>query len=181
MDAPCIWITGLPSSGKTTIARHLSTILEEEEIDHEVLDGDEVRRNLSRGAGFTKQDRCDHARRVAYVARLLTRHAIPTIVCLISPYDEARREAREIIGENFVLVYLDADANTCMNRDPKGLWAKAIAGEIKNFTGYSDPYEKPTWADMVISTERDTPEEAALCIYSKLMEYLEEVAPRIEA
>jgi adenylylsulfate kinase len=136
--SPVVWLTGLPGSGKTTIAKALSPKLKESGFKTEILDGDTVRKELSPELGFTKQDREVHARRVVYLSKLLSRNGVISIVCLISPYREFRRYARSEINinsnnnnNNFYEVYVNCSVETCIKRDPKGLYKKAFAGEIR--------------------------------------------------
>ncbi len=174
MERGCVvWLTGLPGSGKTTIARILEKKLVERGKRVEVLDGDEVRENLSPKLGFSKEDREEHANRVAYVSKLLARNGVIAIVGLISPYREFRGRAREMIGD-FVEVYVKCSVDECMKRDVKGHYKKAMAGEIQNFTGVSDPYEEPENPEVAVDTENDTPEESAERILWRLreMEYV---------
>ena len=156
-----VWMTGLPASGKSTLSRLLEKELRERHGRRvEVLDGDEVRKGLSRDLGLSKVDREEHARRVSYVAKVLARNGVVAIVALISPYRRSRAEAREMIGpERFVEVYVRAPLSVCEERDPKGLYAKARRGEIDNMTGIQDPYEEPTGPDLAIDTPGATPEE----------------------
>src|SRR5881394_1378230 len=137
----CLWFTGLSGSGKTTITTHLVKELRRRGSKLEVLDGDIVRENLSKGLGFSKADRDTNIRRIAFVADLLSRNDVPVITAAISPYAAIRGEARDLMGERFIEVYVKASVDTCAERDVKGLYAKAFAGEIKEFTGVSDPYE----------------------------------------
>src|SRR5712692_2743964 len=155
-----LWMTGLPGSGKSTIAILAKQRLE---VDYgryvELLDGDEVRKGLSSDLGLSREDREEHARRVTYLAKVLARNGVISIVALISPYRTSRQRARELIGENdFVEVYIKASLAACEKRDPKGLYAKARRGEIKNMTGIQDPYEEPVSPEIVINTESTTPE-----------------------
>jgi adenylylsulfate kinase len=156
-----IWLTGLPGAGKTTIAKIVENELRRKGINVEVLDGDEVRKNLSPELGFSKQDRETHARRVVYVSKLLSRNNIVTLVALISPYREFRQYARETIGKDFVEVWVRASSETCRKRDPKGLYKKAQEGKITNLTGPQDPYEPPLNPEMVKDTENEAPEASA--------------------
>jgi adenylylsulfate kinase len=151
-----IWMTGLPGSGKSTLASLLKKDLEGQfQRRVELLDGDEIRKGLSRDLGLSKEDREEHARRVAFVAKLLSRNGVVSLVALISPYRVSRKEARETIGEaRFVEVYVKASLAECERRDPKGLYAKARRGEIDNMTGIQHPYEEPTDADIVVDTEK---------------------------
>ena len=135
-----------------------------------MLDGDIVRENLSKGLGFSKEDRDTNIRRIAFVANLLSRHGVPVITAAISPYKEIRNEAREMMDDRFIEVYAKASVEVCEQRDVKGLYAKARSGEIKEFTGVSDPYEPPENAELVIETETQSPEESA----QQILTYLEE-------
>jgi adenylylsulfate kinase len=151
-----LWLTGLSGSGKTTIARALKPQLDKLGYRSEVLDGDVVRKELSPELGFTKEDREIHARRVVYLCRLLSRNGILPVVSLISPYRNFRAFARisiESEGTKFVEAYVKCSLNSCMQRDPKGLYKKALAGEIKDMTGLQDPYEEPLNPDLVIDTD----------------------------
>ncbi len=152
-----IWLTGLPGSGKTTIASGLEKELKVRGLKVEVFDGDEVRRNLSKGLGFSKEDRDTHNKRVIYVCKLLTRNGVNAIVSLISPYRSTRAYAREQLPK-FVEVYLKCSLEECMRRDPKGLYKKALAGEINNMTGIQDPYEEPLNPEVELDTEHDSSE-----------------------
>src|SRR5438128_6300740 len=163
-----LWFTGLSGAGKTTISGLLETQLRERGSKLEILDGDVVRENLSKGLGFSKEDRDTNIRRIAFVADLLSRNGVPVITAAISPYKEIRDEARELMGDRFVEVYVEASVDTCAERDVKGLYAKAFSGEIKEFTGVSDPYEVPTSPELRVDTETHTPEESAQLILGKL-------------
>ena len=136
----CLWFTGLSGSGKSTITTHLVKELRKRGSKLEVLDGDVVRENLSKGLGFSKEDRDTNIRRIAFVANLLSRNEVPVITAAISPYREIRDEARQMMGDRFVEAYVKASVEVCEERDVKGLYAKARSGEIKEFTGVSDPY-----------------------------------------
>jgi adenylylsulfate kinase len=146
-----VWLTGLPASGKTTIARELEDELRGKGLRVEVMDGDEVRKGLSRDLGFSKEDREIHAMRVAYVSKLLSRNGVAVIVALISPYRSFRQAIREDI-EDFIEVFVRCPVDECAKRDPKGLYAKAFAGEVKDFTGVDDPYEDPDNPELVLDT-----------------------------
>lgn len=150
-----IWFTGLSGSGKTTIARILEQRIRASGRKFESLDGDVVRTNLSKGLGFSKEDRDTNIRRIAFVAQLLTRHGVAVISAAISPYRAVRDEAREMIG-NFVEVYVQCPLDELVRRDVKGLYAKAIRGEIGNFTGVSDPYEEPLHPEVVVQTDHES-------------------------
>jgi len=164
-----VWLTGLPGSGKTTIARQLEPELRKFGWPVEVLDGDEIRENLSKGLGFSREDRETHLKRVTYVAKLLSRNGVAVIAAFISPYRSIREYARKETA-NFVEVYVKCSVQTCAQRDPKGLYKKALLGEIKDLTGPQDVYEEPTRPDLVLDTERLTVEESASSILSKLEE-----------
>src|SRR3954470_13502495 len=138
-----IWFTGLSGSGKTTIAHVVEEKLLDAGVPVEILDGDVVRENLSKGLGFSKEDRDTNIRRIAFVAHLLQRNGVFVITAAISPYREIRDEARQLMGDRFIEVFVKASVDTCADRDVKGLYAKAFKGEIKEFTGVSDPYEPP--------------------------------------
>jgi adenylylsulfate kinase len=146
-----VWLTGLPASGKTTIARALEKALRKKGLSVEVLDGDEVRKNLSPDLGFTKEDREIHAKRVAYVTKLLVRNGVVVIVGLISPFRDFREHARKQIG-NFVEVWVKCPLEECMRRDPKGLYKKAMNGEINDLTGIQEPYEEPLNPEVTVDT-----------------------------
>jgi len=156
-------MTGLPGAGKSTIAVILKRRLEQDYGRFvEVLDGDEIRKGLSRDLGMSRQDREEHARRVSYLAKVLSRNGVISIVALISPYRSSRESARESIGiDRFVEVYVKASLTTCERRDPKGLYAKARRGEITNMTGIQDPYEEPTAPDIVVNSESVSPERSS--------------------
>ena len=166
----CLWFTGLSGSGKSTITTHLVKELRKRGSKLEVLDGDVVRENLSKGLGFSKEDRDTNIRRIAFVANLLSRNEVPVITAAISPYRDIRDEARQMMGDRFVEAYVKASVETCEERDVKGLYAKARSGEIKEFTGVSDPYEPPQNPELVIETEQQSPEESA----KQIISYLEE-------
>jgi len=150
-----IWMTGLPSAGKSTIAVRLAEVLTAWKMPVELLDGDEIRERLSKGLGFSRQDRDENIRRISYVARLLTKHGVISIVAAISPYRATRDEARAEIGR-FIEVHVNCELDECVRRDVKGLYKKAIAGQIKQFTGISDPYEAPLKPDLVVNTHAET-------------------------
>lgn len=158
-----LWMTGLPASGKSTIGQEVKRRLESDYGRYvELLDGDEVRKGLSSDLGLSREDREEHARRVSYLAKVLARNGVISIVALISPYRSSRQRAKELVGErDFVEVYVKASLATCEKRDPKGLYAKARRGEITNMTGIQDPYEPPLSPDVAIDTEAGTPEESA--------------------
>jgi adenylylsulfate kinase len=157
-----VWFTGLSGSGKSTIAEMLYHEFQARGLKTEILDGDVVRQNLSKGLGFSKEDRDTNIMRIGFVANLLTRNGVAAICCPISPYKETRDANRALIG-NFVEVYVHATIEELAeNRDPKGLYKKALAGEIKEFTGVSPdaPYEVPENPELVVDTMTETPEES---------------------
>ncbi|WXG40370.1 MAG: adenylyl-sulfate kinase [Candidatus Freyarchaeum deiterrae] len=162
-----VWLTGLPASGKTTIARALEKALRKKGLNVEVLDGDEVRKNLSPDLGFTKEDRETHAKRVAYVAKLLVRNGVAVIVGLISPFRDFREQARNQIG-NFVEVWVKCPLEECIRRDPKGLYQKAIKGELNDLTGIQEPYEEPLNPEVTVDTSQESLEESVNKILKKL-------------
>ena len=164
-----IWFTGLSGSGKTTVAQIVEEKLLDAGVPVEILDGDVVRENLSKGLGFSEEDRNTNIRRIAFVAHLLQRNGTFVITAAISPYRAIRDEARSMI-KDFVEVFADAPLEVCEERDVKGLYAKARAGEIKGFTGIDDPYEAPENAEVVVKTGEQSPEESAQQVIDKLIE-----------
>ena len=166
----CLWFTGLSGSGKTTITTLLVKEIRRRGSKLEVLDGDIVRENLSKGLGFSKEDRDTNIRRIAFVANLLSRNGVPVITAAISPYKEIRNEAREMMDDRFIEAYVKVSLEEAERRDVKGLYAKARSGEIKEFTGVSDPYEPPEDPELVIETEEQSAEESA----KQILDYLEE-------
>ncbi len=169
-----IWFTGLSGSGKTTIAHRLEEKLLTAGVPVELLDGDVVRENLSKGLGFSKEDRDTNIRRIAFVAHLLQRNGVFVITAAISPYRAIREEARSMI-KDFAEVYANAPLEVCEERDVKGLYAKARAGEIKGFTGIDDPYEPPSGPEVECRTDQESVEESVQKVLDKLVElkYLE--------
>jgi adenylylsulfate kinase len=166
-----IWFTGLSGAGKTTISRAVEQkLLSYGYKKVEILDGDVVRQNLTKGLGFSKEDRDENIRRVGFVANLLTRNQVIVLVSAISPYQEIRQEVRERIG-NFIEVYVNAPLAICEQRDVKGLYKKARAGEIKNFTGIDDPYEPPLHPDVECRTDLETLEESVAKVLAKLKQF----------
>ena len=162
-----VWLTGLSGAGKSTIAERLAPALRERGCAVEVLDGDEVRTHLSKGLGFSREDRDTNVARIAFVASLLTKHGVATITAAISPYAQARAAAREKIGE-LLEVYVQCSLEKLVERDVKGLYAKALRGEIEHFTGVSDPYEIPVAPDVIVDSERETVEESVAAILAAL-------------
>jgi adenylyl-sulfate kinase len=162
-----LWFTGMSGAGKTTISSLLEVWLRGHGARVERLDGDEVRKHLSKGLGFTREDRDENIRRIGYVARLLSRNGVIAIVAAISPYRAVRLELRQSI-QDFIEVHVDCPLDVLISRDAKGLYRKALMGEIANFTGISDPYEPPINPEMVIDTSIESPEESAIRVWSKL-------------
>ena len=165
-----LWMTGLSGAGKSTISDVIVADFERRGVPVEVLDGDVVRENLSKGLGFSKEDRDTNIRRIAFVADLLSKHGTPVITAAISPYREIRDEARALMGDRFVEVFIATSLEDCEERDVKGLYAKARSGEIPEFTGVSDPYEAPENPEISVETAGRTPEESA----QQILDYLEQ-------
>lgn len=170
-----IWFTGLSGAGKTTISRLIEQDLRTRGYKVEVLDGDVVRENLSKGLGFSKQDRDTNIRRIGFVCELLTRNDVVAIAAAISPYRAIRDENRERVGGRFVEVYCQCPLEVLADRDVKGLYKKAMRGEIKNFTGVDDPYEPPLNPEVIIESDRETVEQSAAKVIAKLhqLKYIE--------
>lgn len=154
-----LWFTGLPCSGKTTIATAVAAELARRDVDHELLDGDALRAQFSAGLGFTKEDRSAHLKRVGYLCRLLTKHGVVAVAAFVSPYRDIRHAIRQQIEDGqpgpgrFVEIYVQCPLELCIQRDTKGLYKKALAGQIPNFTGVSDPYEEPLKPDLTLPTD----------------------------
>ena len=165
-----LWFTGISGAGKTTVAEIVERDLKERGLRVEVLDGDIVRTNLSKGLGFSREDRNINVLRIGFVANLLTRNGVAVIVSAISPYKEARDQVRRRIID-FVEVFVNVPLEVAAERDVKGLYKKAFAGEIEQFTGVSDPYEPPAAPDLVLNTDEETPEESARKVIEKLEYY----------
>lgn len=172
-----IWFTGLSGAGKTTICGAVEQALRTQGYAVEVLDGDVVRENLTKGLGFSKADRDTNIRRIGFVSHLLTRHGVIVLVSAISPYRAVREEVRAQIG-NFVEVFVNAPLAVCEERDVKGLYKKARAGEIKQFTGIDDPYEPPANPEVECRTDQETLEQSVQKVFAALerLEYLADSA-----
>jgi adenylylsulfate kinase len=162
-----LWFTGLSGSGKTTLTKALEPELKARGCKVEILDGDVVRTNLSKGLGFSQEDRNTNIRRIGFVAHLLSRNGVAAMTAAISPYRAIRDEIRAM-EPNFVEVYVTAPLEVCESRDVKGLYAKARAGEIKGFTGIDDPYEEPVNPEIICYTERESVEESVKKVLTKL-------------
>jgi len=167
MNGFTLWFTGLPCSGKTTLARKMESYFRERSRNVEVLDGDIVRVCLTKGLGFSKEDRNENVRRVGFVCNLLSRNGIIAIAALVSPYEESREEVRSRV-KNFVLVYLKCSLDMAIKRDPKGNYKKALKGEIEKFTGISDPYQPPRNPDITIETDNISEDKAIETIVGQL-------------
>jgi adenylylsulfate kinase len=171
----CVWLMGLSASGKTTLAQMLARALTQRGLKVEVLDGDVVRTTLSKGLGFTHGDRITNLRRIASMAQSLISQKVVTIVAAICPYHAIREEVRTIIGE-YVEVYLNCPLEVCISRDPKGLYRKALAGEIQHFTGVDDVFETPMRPDIEVATHTEDSEES-LALILRSLEGLGRLAP----
>ena len=165
-----VWFTGLPCSGKSTLSRLLQKLLSENDLPVEILDGDEARQKLPKDLGFSKQDRDDNVRRIAYVAKLLIRVGAVAIVSLVSPYRATREHVRKEI-ERFVQIHVRCPLELHTKRDVKGQYVKALKRAIQNFTGISDPYEPPINPEIVIDTDQNSPEECLKNIHDKLVSF----------
>jgi len=166
-----VWFTGLSGAGKTTIAHRLAPVLRERGLNVEILDGDAIRTNLSKGLGFSKEDRDTNIRRIGYVAQLLSRNGVAVIAAAISPYREIRDEVRQAItadGAGFVEVFARCSLDELTRRDVKGLYEKARRGEIPNFTGVSDPYEEPLNPEVLFDSELDSEEQSLVRVLAAL-------------
>jgi len=169
-----VWLTGLPCSGKSGVAEWVGEVLKDRGYGVELLDGDAVRKELTRDLGYSKEDRDENIRRVTFVAKLLTRHGVIVLTSFVSPYRAMRERARREIGE-FLEVYVKCPIEVCVKRDVKGMYKKARAGEIPAFTGVSDPYEEPERPDLVLETDKEPLEQSAGRVLALLKErgYLE--------
>ena len=164
-----VWFTGLSGAGKSTIAEKLAKVLKERGRKVEIMDGDVVRTNLSKGLGFSKEDRDINIRRIGFVCDLLARNGVVAIAAAISPYREVRDENRANTG-NFLEVYVECSIDELTRRDVKGLYEKALQGEIKNFTGISDPYEAPLNPEVTLNSETQNEEESLKILIAKMEE-----------
>ena len=163
-----LWFTGLSGAGKSTLARAVGDELRSRRHLVELLDGDEVRKHLSRGLGFSKDDRDTNIRRIGYFARVLSRNGVVTIAAAISPYRDVRDEIRREHEAPFVEIFVDCPLEELKKRDPKGLYAEALAGRLQNFSGVSDPYERPTTPEITVHTDRETVDQSKAVVVSWL-------------
>jgi adenylylsulfate kinase len=162
-----IWLTGLPCSGKSTLARELVKQLSAKGQSCEILDGDVVRTHLSYGLGFSRKDRDVNVSRIGFVAGLLAKHGVTVVVAAVSPYRQARDDVREAVG-NFIEVHVNAPLAVCEERDVKGMYAQARSGKLSHFTGVDDPYEPPLSAEVSVRTDLSSVEECVACILATL-------------
>jgi len=162
-----MWFTGLPCAGKTTVADRVAEEIKGMGLRTERLDGDIVRKSLTKDLGFSKEDRATNIDRVTFVAKLLSRNGVATLVSFVSPYIKKRKQAREETT-NFIEVYVKCSIEVCKERDVKGMYAKALRGEIKDFTGVDDPYEEPANAEIILETDKETIDQSV----NKVIEYL---------
>jgi len=169
-----LWFMGLPASGKSTLAKRVENELTDQGLVVENLDGDELRKNLHPDLGFSREDRATNNRRTAYIAKLLNRNDIATIVAMITPFRESQQQAREIVEEDgeFVLVYVKCPVEVCAERDPKGLYEQARAGKIDKFTGINHPFQEPHDPDIIVDTHNTSVEQCVREIFAGL-EYLD--------
>jgi adenylyl-sulfate kinase len=165
-----LWFTGLPCAGKTTIADAVAKHLKEKKVRVERLDGDIVRQGLTRDLGFSKEDRDKNIERVTFVAKLLSRNGVATLVSFISPYRQMRQHARNETT-NFIEVYVKCSLDECRKRDAKGMYAKAMRGEIKYFTGVDDPYEEPLNPEIILETDKENIQQCTDRVIDKLKEF----------
>lgn len=163
-----VWFTGLPSSGKSTIAHKVEKLLREKGHRVEVFDGDVIRKNLCSDLGFSKEDRDTNIKRIAFVCKLMTRNDVVAIAAAISPYRETRDYARKEIGKDFLEVYVRCPLSVCKDRDVKGLYKKALSGELKGFTGIDDPYEEPLNPELILHTDKESVEESVQRVMAEL-------------
>jgi len=163
-----VWLTGLPSSGKSTIARAIEKRLIDEGVPVEVLDGDVVRTHLTKGLGFSREDRDENVRRIGFVADLLSRNGVTVLCPVIAPYRAVRDEVRQLHGDRFVEVYVSTPLDQCAERDVKGLYAKQKAGELAGLTGVDDPYEPPLNPEVVVPTHEQTLDESVETVWRAL-------------
>ncbi|MCQ4575319.1 MAG: adenylyl-sulfate kinase [Candidatus Brocadiales bacterium] len=163
-----VWFTGLPSSGKSTVAHNVEKLLREKGHKVEVFDGDVIRKNLCSDLGFSREDRDTNIKRIAFVCKLMTRNDVVAIAAAISPYRETRDYARSEVGKDFIEVYVRAPLSVCKDRDVKGLYKKALAGEIKGFTGIDDPYEEPLDPELILHTDKESVDESVQRVMGEL-------------
>lgn len=165
-----VWFTGLPCSGKTTLANKLARELEKRELKVERLDGDIVRKRLSQDLGFSREDRAINIDRVSFVSNLLSRNGVIVLASFVSPFRKRRRKTRREMGNRYVEVFVNCPVEECIKRDVKGMYKKALNGEIKGFTGVDDPYEKPLNPEIIINSKEEKIEDSVNKIINKLIE-----------
>lgn len=182
MSGVTLWFTGLSGAGKTTITRAVENELRSQGCRVEILDGDVVRENLTKGLGFSKEDRDENIRRIGFVANLLTRNGVIVLVSAISPYRDIRNQVRHRIG-NFMEIYVNAPIEVCEQRDVKGLYKKARSGEIKHFTGIDDPYEPPLYPEVECRTDLENLDESLAKVMQMLVEknYINKIQDSVDA
>jgi adenylylsulfate kinase len=166
-----LWLTGLSGAGKSTLARKVGADLTQRGYPVEVLDGDEIRLSLSKGLGYSREDRDTNVRRIGFVARLLARNGVVAVVAVISPYRDARREVRRTHEGRFVEVYVQCSLEELVKRDVKGLYARALRGELQHFSGVSDPYEAPDSPEIIVNTDQESADQSSLAILSWLEQH----------
>ncbi|HVQ00919.1 MAG TPA: adenylyl-sulfate kinase [Candidatus Thermoplasmatota archaeon] len=162
-----VWFTGLPCCGKSTVADRVAVILRKNGYRVERLDGDVVREGLTNDLGFSREDRDENIRRIAFVANMLSRNGVVVLATFVSPYRQARRDARRVIGR-FIEVYVRCPVEVCMKRDVKGMYKKALEGKIKHFTGVDDPYEEPEHPELIVDTDKESVEESVSKVLATL-------------
>jgi len=173
-----VWLTGLPSAGKSTLAQLIADEIERRGIEVELLDADVIRTRFSKGLGFSKEDRDENIRRLGFLCHLLSKHGVSAVVAAISPYRAVRNEIRASLP-HFVEVHVNSSLETCMARDVKGLYKKALAGEIPKFTGLDDPYEPPDAPEVLVNTDQEKPGASLHRILGKLERL--KLIPRVRA
>ncbi len=163
-----IWFTGLPCSGKTTLSKEVEKYFQDRNLPIQRLDGDVVRKTISKDLGFSKKDRDENIERMSYIAQMLSNNGVHVVSAFVSPYKKIRDFTRSLCN-NFIEIYVDCSIETCKDRDVKGMYAKAIKGEIKDFTGVQDPFEIPEYPDIVVNTDKESIDESL----KKIIEYIE--------
>ena len=165
-----LWFTGLPCSGKTTIANKLAEKLKKEGKKVERLDGDVIRKRLSKDLGFSREDRAENIDRISFVSNLLSRNGVIVLASFVSPFRQRRRLNREEMGKRYIEIFVNCPVEECIKRDVKGMYKKALNGEISGFTGVDDPYERPLNPEIIVNTKEESVEESVEKIYNKLID-----------